>query len=187
MIVGYDQRPSWRGASGFYNLGNHDACVPLLSGFSKFQNLKGTDTSSHLTMPRIKTWHSTFRSFTYQVFVVQEDEGFIPFGFSSAQTPRTKSPHAKPYRDFMSQEFRIGMYWGLASRYPWCRHTETSRFFRAIIIISGFRKSEFHNMCRQEVSHLGFPGAKTPKPVFIAKLISWFHKSGLCDWRVQGN
>jgi hypothetical protein len=122
----------------------------------------------------------------YRVFAVEEDEGFIPFGFLGAETPKTKSTCAKPYRDFTSREFRTGMYQGLASRYPRCRNTETSRFI-CVIIILGFRKSGFHDMHRQEVSHLGFPGAKTPKPAFIAKLISGFRKSGLCDWRVQEN
>jgi hypothetical protein len=186
VIVGYDHRPYWRGASGFRDSGNRDACVPLLSCLSKCRNPKGTNSSSHLTMPRIKTWHSTFQSFMYQVFTVEEDEGFIPFGFPGAETPKTKSTRAKPYRDFTSREFGTGVYQGLASRYPGCRNTETSRLIRAIII-SGFRKSGFHDMRRQEVSHLGFPGAETPKPVFIAKLISGFRKSGLRDWRVQGN
>jgi hypothetical protein len=180
VIIGYDHRPYRRGASGFRDSGNHDACVPLLSCLSKCRNLKGTNSLSYLTMPRIKTWHPTFRSFAYRVFMVEEDEGFIPFIFLGAETPTTKSTCAKPYRDFTSQEFGTGVYQGLASRYPRCRNTGTSRFIPAIII-SGFHKSGFHDMCRQKVSHLGFPGVETPKPVFIAKLISGFHKSGLHD------
>jgi hypothetical protein len=42
-------------------------------------------------------------------------------------------------------------------------------------------------MRRQEVSHLGFLGAETPKPIYISKLISGFHKSGFHEWRVQGD
>jgi hypothetical protein len=61
----------------------------------------------------------------------------------------------------------------LTIRCPGCRNTEAPYLIRAIII-SGFRMSGFRDMRRQEVSHLGFPGAETPKPVFISKLISGF-------------
>jgi hypothetical protein len=73
------------------------------------------------------------------------------------------------------------VYQGLASRYPGCRNTETSRLIRAIII-SGFRKSGFRDMRRQKVSHLGFPGAETPKP----KLISGFRKSDFATGEYKG-
>jgi hypothetical protein len=91
VVVGYEHRPYQRGASGFRDSGNRDACVPLLSCLSKCRNPKGTNSLSHLTMPCIKTWHPTFQSFAYWVFVVGEDEGFIPFGFPGAETPKTKS------------------------------------------------------------------------------------------------
>jgi hypothetical protein len=86
VIIGYDHRPYRRGASGFHDLGNRDACVPLLSCLSKCRNPKGTNSLSYLTMPRIKTWHPTFRSFAYQVFVVEEDEGFMPSVFGCRNT-----------------------------------------------------------------------------------------------------
>ena len=86
VIVGYDHKPYRRDASGFRDSGNRDTGVPMLFGFSKCRNPKGTNSSSHLTIPRIKTWHPTFWSFVYRVFVVEEDEGFIPFGFLGAET-----------------------------------------------------------------------------------------------------
>jgi hypothetical protein len=186
VIIGYDHRPYQRGAFGFHDSGNRDACVPLLSCLSKCRNPKRTNNMSHLTMPQIKTYHPTFRNFVCQVFVVEEDEGFIPFVFLGAEILKTKSTCAKPYRDFKSREFRTGVYQGLASRYPKCRNTETSRLIHTITIL-GFRKSGFRDMRKQKVSHLGFLRAETPKPVFIAKFISGFRKSGLRDRRVQGN
>jgi hypothetical protein len=120
VIVGYDYMPYRRGVPSFCDSGNRDACVSLLSCLSKCQNTKGTNSLSHLTIPCIKTWHSTFQSFVYQVFLVEEDEGFIPFDFSGTKTPKTKSTRANPYQDFSSWEFRNGVYQGLASRYPRC-------------------------------------------------------------------
>jgi hypothetical protein len=73
----------------------------------------------------------------------------------------------------------------LTVRYPGCRNTEAPYLIRAIII-SGFRMPGFRDMRRQEVSHLGFPGAETPKPVFISKLISGFLLSGFRVIKRQG-
>jgi hypothetical protein len=41
-------------------------------------------------------------------------------------------------------------------------------------------------MRRQEVSHLGFPGAETPKPVFIAKLILGFTSRDFATGEYKG-
>jgi hypothetical protein len=131
VIVGYDHRPYWRGPSSFHDSGNHDACVPFLSGLSKCRNPKGTNSLSHLTMPQIETWHSTFRSFAYRFFAVEGDEGFIPFDFLGAETSKTKSKCTKSYWDFPSWELGTSVYQGLASRYPGCRNTETSRLILA--------------------------------------------------------
>jgi hypothetical protein len=90
VIVGYDHGPYRRGVSGFRDSGNRDACVPLLSCLSKCRSPKGTNSLSYLTMPRIKTWHPTFRSFAYRVFAVEEDEGFIPSVF---RVPKHRQPN----------------------------------------------------------------------------------------------
>jgi hypothetical protein len=52
---------------------------------------------------------------------------------------------------------------GLAPRFPKSQNSEAHIYTK---IISGFRKSGFRDVCRQEVSHLGFPGAETPKPIY---------------------
>jgi hypothetical protein len=66
-----------------------------------------------------------------------------------------------------------------------CRNTE---ILISTKLISGVSQVEISRYVKTGSLAPGFSlGAETPKPVYIAKLISGFHKSGFRDWRVQGN
>jgi hypothetical protein len=71
---------------------------------------------------------------------------------------------------------------GLALGFPRSRNSEAHIYTK---LISGFCKLGFHDVHKQEVFHLGFLGAKTPKPIYTLSSFLGFHKSGFCHVRRQ--
>jgi hypothetical protein len=84
-------------------------------------------------------------------------------GFPGAETPKHQTLNMLHY--FRISSIGISGYattGGLAPGFPGSRNSETPNSKHAPLF-SGFPPSGFRDMRRQEVSHLGFPGAETPK------------------------